>query len=138
MRTNMIKDMYQQNFKAIVSKSGASLFASLDVVFFRENETTIAYCPALDLSAYGDNQKDARKEFAQSFYEYSSYCIDNATLDKDLLAHGWTIKDGKLKEPSMDYMIRKNETLRDIVNNKNYRKLTIPVNRTRRIKTAVM
>ncbi|MGN0235866.1 MAG: hypothetical protein ACI4BD_06110 [Paludibacteraceae bacterium] len=130
--------MYQQNFKAIVNKSGASLFASLDVVFFRENETTVAYCPALDLSAYGNNQKEAKQEFAQSFYEYSSYCIDNDTLEKDLLAHGWTMKDGKLQEPAMDYMIRKNETLRDIVNNKNYRKLTIRVNKKQRPKTAVV
>ena len=95
-RRNRITDMHPQHFKAIVNKSGASLFALLEVVFFRKDETTVAYCPALDLSAYGDNQKEAKQEFAQSFYEYSSYCIDNDTLKKDLFEHGWTMKDGKL------------------------------------------
>lgn len=130
--------MYQQKFQALVNKSGASLFASLNVIFFQENEITIAYCPALDLSSYGDNQKEARREFAQSFCEYSAYCIDNGTLEKDLLAHGWTMKDGKLQEPAMDYMIRKNATLRDIVNHKDYKKLTIRVHKARRTKVVAI
>lgn len=106
---------------------GVSLNTMLEVVFFREQPYTIAYCPALDISAAGNNQKQAKEEFAQVFAEYAEDCIKNNTLREDLSAHGWVIKDGTYNAPAMTQMLIGNDTLRDIVDNKDYSKQVVAI-----------
>jgi len=127
--------MKRQHFTAqIVTKKGDVLHASLEVVFFREAPYTIAYCPALDLSAAAANQKAVKVEFEQVFAEYAADCLQNNTLKEDLLAHGWQLRDDTYQAPTMTQMLIGNRTLQDIVDNKNYQKQVMsipPISTTR-------
>lgn len=127
--------MKRQHFTAqIVTKDGDVLHASLEVVFFRESPYTIAYCPALDLSAAASNQKEVKAEFAQVFEEYATDCLQNNTLKEDLLAHGWQLHNDTYQAPTMTQMLIGNRTLQDIVDNKDYQKQVMsipPISTTR-------
>lgn len=125
---NGTKSMKKQRFTAqIVLDNGDALRASLEVVFFREHPYTIAYCPALDLSAAAVNQKAAKEEFAQIFSEYITDCMQNDTLRDDLLAHGWQLHNNAYQAPSMTQMLIGNHALQDIVDNKDYHKQVVSI-----------
>lgn len=120
--------MKRQHFTAkIITNDGETLHASLEVVFFREAPYTIAYCPALDLSAAAANQKAVKAEFEQVFAEYAADCLQNNTLKEDLLAHGWQLRDDTYQAPTMTQMLIGNRTLQDIVDNKNYQKQVMSI-----------
>ena len=128
--------LYNAHFNARITKQGGmDVQASLEVLFFNEDKNVIAYCPALDLSVAGDTVKQAKEEFAQAFYEYATYCVQNDTMEADLIAHGWICKDGQISAPSITKMLPKNPALRDIIDNKEYRKLTIRVGNRRKRST---
>ncbi len=120
--------MKRQHFAAkIITNDGEALHASLEVVLFREAPYTIAYCPALDLSAAAANQKAVKEEFEQVFAEYAADCLQNNTLKEDLLAHGWQLHDDIYQAPTMTQMLIGNRTLQDIVDNKNYQKQVMSI-----------
>ncbi len=114
--------MDKQHFKAQVNIGGVLVNTSLEIVFFRESPYYIAYCPALDISAAGKTQKQVKEEFAQVFAEYAEDCIKRNTLREDLQAHGWVLQEGAYTAPTMTQMLIGNDTLRDIIDNKDYRK----------------
>ncbi|MDF9831334.1 hypothetical protein [Parabacteroides sp. PF5-6] len=95
----------------------------LGVYLFKEMDSYIVYCPALDLSAYGDSEYDAQKAFTEKLEITFKYCMNKNTLVKDLKQHGWDIKSksqSKIKAPSLEEMLQKNEALKDILENKEY------------------
>lgn len=94
----------------------------LEVLLFQEESVFIAYSPALDLSACGDTEEDAKKEFEVVLKEYIEYCLNKKTFFDDLKAHGWTVKSKKrIKSPSDDKLLELNDTYRDIKENKQYK-----------------
>ena len=96
---------------------------------FEDSDTHIAYSPALDLSGYGTSEKDALDSFSIVLREYISYGIEKHTLVKDLRAHGWkvrSIKQRKMSAPSFDNLLNSNDTFREILLNKEYRKVSEP------------
>ena len=123
-KTNMT--MEKQHLQAAIQVANAQVKASLEVYLFEEEGTRIAYCPALNLSAYGTTLEDAKSEFAQILKEYLEDCIRQDTLIADLSAHGWKIQPKKYVAPIATDMLIANETLRDIVNNRVYRKMMLP------------
>ena len=62
---------------------------------FKEGESYIVYCPALDLSAYGDSEDHAKKSFADVFEMTIKYMLNKNTVKEDLINHGWQIKSLK-------------------------------------------
>ena len=97
----------------------------LSVYHFKEEESYIAYCPALDLSSYGATENHAKKSFEEILEITLKYMISKNTLIEDFRKHGWvikSIKQKKIKSPSVEQMIHKNKVLRDILDNKEYRK----------------
>ena len=112
-------------FDGIVGTNKGELKARLSVYSFTEDNMHIIYCPALDLSSYGATESDAMRSFEQTFSMHFSYCLNKDTLFDDLKAHGWIVRSKKskdLKAPSLEDMMRSNDTLRDILNNKEYHK----------------
>ena len=105
-------------------KEGQMIYASMELYSFVENGINIVYCPALDLSAAGKTLTDARREFEQIFKMHIEDCVENGTLREDLLAHGWKQKRSVLNAPKATSVLSRNPMLRDIVNNRNYRKDT--------------
>lgn len=116
------------NQNKIVNRPG-SISVTLDVYLFRDGDIYIAYNPALDLSGYGVTEDDAKQSFEIVIEEYIQYATDNKTLVKDLRAHGWkvtSLKQRKMSAPSFDHLLRSNNVFKDILENKEYRKVAEP------------
>ena len=65
------------------------------VSFFREAKQFIAYCPSLDLSAYGDTFQEAQKAFEETFDIFFEELNRKGTLEDVLTECGWV----KVKKP---------------------------------------
>ena len=104
----------------------------LNVLLFQEDGVYIAYCAPLDLSAFGNTEEEAKKEFEATITQYFSYCLNKNTLGEDLKKHGWIVKGKrKYKAPSDENMLSHNETYKEIKENKQYKivekTISIPV-----------
>lgn len=121
--------MEKQHFRARIAMSNEEyLKVALDVFFFEDDGYTIAYCPALDLSAAGLDLENAKAEFAQVFSEYAMDCIEQNTLSSDLIAHGWQLRERGYDSPSVTQLLIGNSTLRDILDNRCYSKQLVNIN----------
>jgi len=63
----------------------------LGVLVFQELESYIAYCPALNLSTYGDSINDVKEAFDDALKCYLEDCAKMGTLEEDLKNHGWVM-----------------------------------------------
>ena len=121
-------------------KDGRLVYASMELYSFVENGMRIVYCPSLDLSAAGNTLTEAQREFEQIFKMHIEDCLENGTLRDDLLAHGWKQKQSTLNAPKATDVLAHNPMLRDIMNNRNYRKdtrsIVMPRNASRIFATA--
>lgn len=110
-------------------KGTREITAHLDIYSFWEGTNLILYCPALDMSAYGENEEDAKHNFETVYSEYIDYCMSKKTLVADLKNHGWNIKSLKqkrIKSPSFEELMN-NETLFDILKSKQYKRVMASV-----------
>ncbi len=105
----------------------------LPLIIFKENDCTITYCPALDLSGYGVDEIEANRSFEDVLSEYFRYTIHKKTLAEDLRNHGWTIRKNLKKTPippTMEKLLKTNEDFNRIFNTHDFRKtqrtFTIP------------
>ena len=74
----------------------------LGVLVFQEEDSYLAFCPALNLSTYGESINDVKGAFDDLIAAYIEDCTKMGTLEKDLLSHGWTlhISAGKAEPPN--------------------------------------
>jgi predicted RNase H-like HicB family nuclease len=101
---------------------------NLELYLFKEGQMYIAYCPAIDISAYGKSENEARASFDEALSAHLTYCIDKNTLADDLKAHGWQMAKGKeMKTPTVEQQLICNEQLRSIVFSKEYKKISSSV-----------
>lgn len=61
----------------------------IPVIFFKEGDKVIAFSPALDLSTFGDSEKEARKRFAEATRIFFEEIIRMGTLEDVLTEYGW-------------------------------------------------
>ncbi len=102
----------------------------LDVYIFREDNVSIAYSPALDLCGSGYNDDEAKESFHITVTEYLNFGISHKTLVADLRSHGWKVRSlsqRKMTSPSLETLLQTNDTFRDILENKDYRKESQPL-----------
>lgn len=112
-------------FHAELSSNTHQLNVQLELYKFKEDNYYIMYCPALDLSTSGKSEAEAEESFSETFQIYINYCIKKRTLVEDLQKNGWDVrsmKQRKMKAPDTKKLLRINETLREIVYNRNYEK----------------
>jgi len=111
------------NFKAELSNEDSTVETELALVSFQEEGVYFVYCPALDLTGYGDNEEEAKSSFATTLKIYLDYTINNNTLLEDLEKHGWRIKSkNKLKSPDFAFLFKHNEQFKSIVNYRSFSK----------------
>ncbi|MDO9634217.1 MAG: hypothetical protein Q7J05_04130 [Paludibacter sp.] len=112
-------------FHAELNSSTHKLSVKLELYKFKEDNAFIMYCPALDLSTSGKSEEEAEQSFSETFQIYINYCIHKRTLVEDLQKNGWDVrsmKQRKMKAPDTKKLLSINETLREIVYNRNYEK----------------
>jgi predicted RNase H-like HicB family nuclease len=63
----------------------------LSILVFQEEHLFVAYCPSLDMSAYGESIEEAKNNFDEITRLYIDQCSQNGTLKQDLLQHGWVM-----------------------------------------------
>lgn len=97
----------------------------LSLVEFEEDNVTIIYSPALDLSGYGYNHSEAKSSFSESLHEFFRYTNNKNTLDKVLKDLGWNVSGSKKKPkfnpPKDSELVVLNPMYSEIVNNKSYK-----------------
>ena len=64
----------------------------VDVVILKEDEYFVAYCPALELSAYGKKEKEALASFKNEINIFIEETAKKGTLEKYLLKQGWKLQ----------------------------------------------
>jgi len=115
----------------ITKKKDGSYSIKISVVQFKEDDTIIIYCPALDLSGYGVSDAEARMSFETVLLEYIRYADNKGTLDNDLRAHGWkriSSKSPSMIPPSMTDLLATNENFNHIFNTQPaYQKFDMPM-----------
>lgn len=98
---------------------------TLPLIIFQEDNCNISYCPALDLSGYGETEFDANSSFEEVLSEYFTYTVHKNTLADDLRKMGWTIRKNLRKcpiPPTMEKLLETNEDFKRIFNNNDFRK----------------
>ena len=97
----------------------------LSLIEFEEENVTIIYSPALDLSGYGYSQEEAKSSFSEALKEFFRYTNNKNSLNQVLESLGWLIKGSKKKPrfnpPKDSELVVNNPVYNDIVNNKSYK-----------------
>ena len=125
--------MKQLKIKGKFSTTKSQADVQLPVISFIEDNVQMIYCPALDLTGYGNDESEARHSFETVLAEYLDYSIKKGTLFADLKNLGWVIKKSKPKQatpPALSELLEKNEEFSRIFNNYPFKKfntgITIP------------
>lgn len=111
------------SFSGRFNHNSNTVNVGLSMYIFKEEDVFIVYCPALDMSAYGDTEQQAKKAFEDVLEESLKYMLNKSTLKQDLINHGWklkSLKQKKIKAPSIEEMMKKNSSFRELINKKEY------------------
>lgn len=123
--SNKSNDMSNLHLKANLGFDSGKYFVGLSLVEFEEDNVTIIYSPALDLSGYGYNYSEAKNSFFEALHEFFRYTSNKNTLDKVLKDLGWNVKGSKKKPkfnpPKDSELVNLNPMYNEIVNNKSYK-----------------
>jgi len=98
-------------------KKGTGISVSLSVILYEEDGIHYAYCAALDILGYGNDEAEARQSFEIMLEEILKYAISEGTLSALLESYGWE----KRQPPKTSDLIARSSELADIVDNKAYR-----------------
>jgi len=88
----------------IKAKGNQSVEIQLGVLIFQEGDSYLAYCPALQLSTYGDSVNDVKEAFEDLVRSYAEDSHKMGTLEKDLISHGWILQSTTgIAEPPKEF-----------------------------------
>lgn len=82
---------------------------SLEFYIFREDANYVVYCPALDISTCAETYNDAISSFYEMFQLHVECCVENGTLQEDLLSHGWKVHKRSITPPAVTFIMKKPE-----------------------------
>jgi hypothetical protein len=103
---------------------------NIHIIVFKEGESHIVYCPALNLTGYGNTEQEASDSFNTVLDEYFIYTNNKNSLGKDLEKMGWKIKKSLKKPatpPAMSYMLLNNVDFKNIFDNYDFKKVNTSV-----------
>jgi hypothetical protein len=104
----------------------------IPIIIFEEDGSQIVYCPALDVSGYGNDELEAKESFKISLGEFFTYTLNKNTFRSELVRMGWTLRKSKYKPmhpPSFTESLINNDNFSRIFNNFPFRKVdeNIPI-----------
>ncbi len=125
--------MKELKIKGKFSNKKGQVDLQLPLISFISDNVYMVYCPALDLTGYGNDEIEARSGFEVVLEEYLNYTTNKSTLWNDLKKLGWRIEKGKQKPatpPTLSYLLEKNKEFSNIFNNYPFKKfntgITLP------------
>lgn len=78
--------------KNTLQKKRNLLDVNVQVALFQEDGIWVAYCPALEVSSYGDNKDEAKEAFEEAMQIFLAETDRKGTLEKYLLKLGWQLQ----------------------------------------------
>ncbi len=102
----------------------------LPLIIFKEDGTTICYCPSLDLSGYGYSEKEAVASYKYALGQYFEYTTEHHTLLQDLKRLGWLTNSRtarSLLPPPVTKLLQHNDNFKRVFEHLNYKKLSTSV-----------
>ena len=78
--------------KTVKFYEGEKIELQVSVLVYEQGDYYVAYCPSLELSSYGVSIADAKVGFDDAMNIFLDHCIENGTLKKDLMEHGWILE----------------------------------------------
>jgi hypothetical protein len=117
--------MPKLHFSGQIGFPSGLFHVGLSLIEFKEDDVTIIYSPALNLSGYGYTPEEAKNSFNIALHEFFRYTTTKKTFDKVLKELGWKIKGSnkkpKIEAPLNSELIAKNPLYNEIINSKNYK-----------------
>lgn len=112
------------NLKGKWRSGNKELNVKLPLIAFNDSGSEIVYCPALDVSGYGDNETEAMDSFLVSLGEFFLYTTNKGTLLEVLHDMGWHIrsKHKTMYPPEMSRLLSDNDNFSRIFNSHPFRK----------------
>jgi len=98
---------------------------NLSLIEFEEDGCQIVYCPAVDISGYGNSEVEAMNSFNVTLGEFFHYTTNKNTLLNELKHMGWVIKKSKkhaMTPPTISKLLETNDNFSRIFNNHPFRK----------------
>ena len=120
-------------FTGKLSSDNHIVSVRIPIIQFEEDNNQIIYCPALEVSGYGNSESEAKKSFEISLAEFFKYTLHKKTLYNEMRRLGWKVKKSmsKAHPPSMSKLLEENDNFSRIFNQHAFRKydeqIEIPV-----------
>jgi predicted RNase H-like HicB family nuclease len=75
-----------------IHKTKKSILVNVDIVIVKDGDYFIAYCPALQVSSYSHNEKEARSGFDEALQIFVEETEKKGSFEKVLLKMGWSLR----------------------------------------------
>lgn len=112
-------------FRGDIGLRDGMFHVGLSLIEFKEDDVTIIYSPALNLSGYGYSSDEAKNSFNIALHEFFRYTNNKKTFNEVMKELGWSIKGGKkhpkIEPPLNSDLIANNPLYNEIINSKNYK-----------------
>jgi hypothetical protein len=86
-----------------VLKKNTEITIEVELAIVKEDDYYVAYCPALELSAYGNSIKKAKESFNKEVNIFIEETHKRGTLEKYLLKKGWTLQFKNYEPPRTNF-----------------------------------
>jgi len=87
-----VENLFNRNMTNQILKKNLSINIDIEVLIVKEDDYYVAYCPALELSGYGDTIEKAQESFEKEVKIFINETHERGTLEKYLLKNGWTLR----------------------------------------------
>ena len=112
-------------FRGNIGVNDDIFHVGLSLVEFKEDDVTIIYSPALNLSGYGYSSEEAKNSFNIALHEFFRYTNNKKTFNTVIKELGWSVKGGKknpkIEPPLNSDLVANNPLYNEIINSKDYK-----------------
>jgi predicted RNase H-like HicB family nuclease len=84
--------------KQKIRRTKNATVVNVDVLLFREDKYFVAYCPALEVSSYGETEEEAKSAFDEALDIFIEETEKRGSFEKALLKLGWSLR--QVPQPS--------------------------------------
>jgi len=116
--------MYRKN---VISKNNNHISVGVNLFILKEDNLFVAYCPALELSSYGNTPEEAKKFFDGAMNIFITDTQKKGTLEKILLSLGWTLKQKPQASYKPPVLTDKMKELKGLITSRMTEQVQLPV-----------